>query len=191
MIESKRQSLKIVQDRVNSCTNCELYKTKTNYVFARGNPKALIMLVGEGPGQEEDKSGLPFVGLSGQLLDKILVELDVNLDEDIYVCNIIKCRPPGNRKPSDEEVNQCIDYLEDQLKIINPKVIVALGNTAISNLVNATFGISKIRGKFIKRRNILVMPTYHPSYVIRNGSGGHSYNELKQDLQTALLKSKE
>lgn len=140
---------------------------------------------------EEDKSGIPFVGPSGQLLNQVLTDFGIDLEKDIYVCNIIKCRPPGNRRPSDDEVNQCIDYLEDQLKIVNPKVIVALGNTAINNLVNTTLGISKIRGKFIKRRTILVMPTWHPSYVIRSGSSGIAYNEFKKDIEIALLKSQE
>lgn len=184
-------SLKVLQEQVSSCTKCSLHATRTNTVFARGNPQATICFVGEAPGEDEDLQGAPFVGRSGQLLDKTLSELGLDTVNDIYVANIIKCRPPENRRPSDIEINSCIDFLEEQLKLVSPKVIVALGSTAVNGLINTTFGITKIRGQFFKRQGILVMPAYHPSYVLRNGSKGPVFEAFKQDLQTAYNKSKE
>ena len=185
------RNLQVIQDEVKSCTKCELHATRTNTVFSRGNPLASLCFVGEAPGEEEDLSGQPFVGRSGQLLDKTLTALGIDVDQDIYVCNIIKCRPPKNRRPTDEETNLCIDYLEDQLKLVAPKVIVALGSTAVNGLINTTYGITKIRGQFFKRQGTLVMPAYHPSYVLRNGSSGPVFEDFKKDLETAYNKSKE
>lgn len=186
------KTLQVLQDEVKSCTKCELHATRTNTVFARGNPKASICFVGEAPGEEEDVLGLPFVGRSGQLLDKVLTELDLDVANDIYVCNIVKCRPPGNRKPSDEEIDFCIDYLDEQLALVSPKVIVALGNTAVSGLLPIDGGITKIHGKFFKRNSVWVMPVYHPSYVLRNGSTtGPVFEDFKKDLQAAIAKTKE
>jgi len=183
--------LKVLQDEVKSCTKCSLHSTRNNTVFSRGNPQATLCFVGEAPGEDEDLQGAPFVGRSGQLLDKTLAELQINVDRDIYVANIIKCRPPKNRRPTEEEINFCLDYLEEQLKLVAPKVIVALGSTAVNGLINTTYGITKIRGQFFKRRTTLVMPTYHPSYVLRNGSKGPVFDAFKQDLQAAFNKSKE
>jgi DNA polymerase len=147
--------------------------------------------VGEAPGEEEDAQALPFVGRSGKLLDETLTKLGLDIQKDIYVCNIIKCRPPGNRRPEEAEVNACIDYLEEQLKIVSPKVIVALGNTAVGNLIPVDFGITKIHGKFFKRNGTYVMPAYHPSYVLRNGGSGPVYEDFKKDLESAINKSRE
>jgi len=185
-------TLPLIQDAVKSCTKCELHKTRTNTVFSRGNPDASLCFVGEAPGEDEDLQGIPFVGKSGQLLDKILTELGVDVKSDIYVCNIIKCRPPNNRRPTDEEVNHCIGYLEDQLSLTNAKVIVALGNTAVSNLISTTYGITKIRGTFFKYKNILLMPTYHPSFLLRNGSPtSEPQVQFRQDIRKVLDKIKE
>jgi len=186
------KSLEVLQNEVKSCTKCDLHATRTNTVFSRGNPAASLCFVGEAPGEDEDIQGAPFVGRSGQLLDKILTELGLNVSTDIYVCNIVKCRPPNNRRPTDTEVNQCIDYLEGQLQVINPKVIVALGNTAVSNLINTTFGITKIRGKFFKRGKSLVMPTYHPSYLLRNNSStSEPHVQFRADVRSAIDKAQE
>lgn len=184
-------ALHILQGEVRDCTKCELHKTRHNTVFSRGNPLAKLCIVGEAPGEDEDLQGSPFVGRSGQLLDNVLQGLGLNVNEDIYVCNIIKCRPPGNRRPSEDEVNNCIGYLETQIDLIKPSVIVALGGTSVNNLINTTFGITKIRGKFFKRRDSLVMPTYHPSYILRNGSSGKVFDDFKNDLQLAINKVKE
>lgn len=185
------RTLRILQSEVQFCIKCGLHATRTNTVFARGNPQAALCFVGEAPGEEEDLQGLPFVGRSGQLLDQTLTSLGLNVASDIYVCNIIKCRPPNNRRPSEEETNSCLDYLEEQLKLVAPKVIVALGSTAVNGLINTTYGITKIRGQFFKRGKLLVLPTYHPSYVLRNGSTGPVFDSFKQDLQTACNKTKE
>jgi uracil-DNA glycosylase len=188
----QEKTLKVIQDTVANCTSCDLHKTRTNTVFARGNPDASICFIGEAPGEDEDLQGLPFVGRSGKLLDKILTEMGLDVTKDIYVCNIIKCRPPDNRRPNDTEVNQCIGYLEDQLSLIKAKVIVALGNTAVGNLIATTYGITKIRGNFFKYKNMLLMPTYHPSFLLRNGSGtSEPHIQFRQDIQMVLNKIKE
>lgn len=179
--------LSVLQSEVSSCTKCNLYKNKTNYVFSRGNPSAKIMVVGEGPGHDEDIEGKPFVGLSGKLLDKALTEVDLNPETDVYICNIVKCRPPGNRKPTQEESDTCIDYLEEQINIINPQIIITLGNTATENLINTTFGVTKIHGKVFKRCSSKVIPAYHPSYILRNGgSSSQHYQEFLTDIKTAI-----
>lgn len=188
----QEKTLKVIQDTVANCTSCDLHKTRANTVFARGNPDASICFIGEAPGEDEDLQGLPFVGRSGKLLDKILTEMGLDVTKDIYVCNIIKCRPPDNRRPNDTEVNQCIGYLEDQLSLIKAKVIVALGNTAVGNLIATTYGITKIRGNFFKYKNMLLMPTYHPSFLLRNGSGtSEPHIQFRQDIQMVLDKIKE
>lgn len=191
MTDSVHTKLKVIQDTVASCVKCELSKTRTHTVFSRGNPLSYITICGESPGEEEDAQGVPFVGRSGKLLDEVLTEAGLDIAKDIYVCNIIKCRPPGNRRPSDEEIDFCIDYLEDQLKAVKPKVIVALGNTAISGLLPLDGGITKIHGKFFKRGTIYVVPVYHPSYVLRNGTGGQIYADFKADLRIAIDKSRD
>jgi uracil-DNA glycosylase len=189
MTDSIENKLKVIQEQVASCTKCELCKTRTKTVFGRGNPRSYITLVGEAGGEEEDKTGIPFVGRSGQLLDKILTEMGLNVDTDIYVCNIIKCRPPGNRRPSDEEVDACMPYLEEQLDLVKPKVIVALGGTAANNLTNTVLGITKIRGRFFNRRGTPVMPTYHPSYLLRNNNPkSEPHVQFRGDIQAALDK---
>lgn len=180
-------NLKVIQDKVNNCTKCELHKSKTNYVFSRGNASAKVMIVGEAPGHDEDVAGKPFVGLSGKLLDRAIVELGLNPETDIYVCNIIKCRPPDNRKPKQEECDNCIDYLDEQIAVCNPKVILTLGNTATENLINTTFGVTKIHGKSFKRKDSKVIPIYHPSYILRNGgSQSNLYQEFLTDIKSAF-----
>lgn len=186
------RTLDIIRDEVKSCTKCGLHATRKNTVFSRGNPTATLCIVGEAPGEDEDLQGLPFVGRSGKLLDETITKLGLDPAKDIYVCNIIKCRPPGNRRPEEEEVNSCIDYLEEQLKLLSPKVVVALGSTSINSLLPAnTLGITKIRGKFFKYNKIPLMPTYHPSYVLRNGGKGPVYDDFKKDLESAINKAKE
>lgn len=186
------RTLDVIQGEVASCTKCELHATRKNTVFSRGNPQASICIVGEAPGEDEDNQGLPFVGRSGKLLDETITALGLDPSQDIYVCNIIKCRPPGNRRPTDDEVNSCINYLEEQIQVVSPKVIVALGSTSVNSLLPAnTFGITKIRGKFFKFGKVPLIPTYHPSYVLRNGSKGPVYEDFKKDLETAINKAKE
>lgn len=186
------RTLDIIQDEVKSCTKCGLHATRTNTVFSRGNPTATLCFVGEAPGEDEDLQGLPFVGRSGKLLDETITKLGLDPAKDIYVCNIIKCRPPNNRRPEETEVNSCIDFLEEQLKLVSPKVIVALGSTSVDSLLPAnTLGITKIRGRFFKYNRAPLLPTYHPSYVLRNGGKGQVYDDFKADLESAINKAKE
>lgn len=185
------RTLEIIRDEVKNCTKCELHQTRTNTVFARGNPAAALCILGESPGQSEDEQGIPFVGKSGQLLDQTLTQLGLDIEKDIYVCNAIKCRPPNNRKPTEAEIDTCFDFLDEQIKLVNPKVIVALGNSAVSALLPIEYGITKIHGQFFKRGKALVMGCYHPSYVLRNGASGQVYEEFVADLKSALDKSKE
>jgi DNA polymerase len=192
------RTLEVIRDEVKSCTKCSLHASRTNTVFSRGNPEAALCFVGEAPGEDEDLAASPFVGRSGKLLDETLSSLGLDPTKDIYVCNIIKCRPPGNRRPEESEVNSCISYLEEQLDITNPPVIVTLGATATNELVNTTFGITKIRGQIFRcslpilyKRKTVVIPTYHPSYVLRNGGKGPVFDDFKKDLESAVNKSRE
>ena len=189
------RTLQILQEEVKSCTKCELHATRRQTVFSRGNPEASLCLVGEAPGEDEDNAGVPFVGRSGKLLDETLTSLGLDVEKEIYICNIIKCRPPNNRRPTEEEIESCYPYLGDQLEIVNPKVIVVLGNTAASSWLGLTQGITKIRGRFfnghLRGKKIISMPAYHPSYVLRNGGKSPVFDDFKNDLQSAINKSRE
>jgi len=161
------KELVLLSHQVKNCTNCELHLKRKNTVFGMGNPFAEIMLIGEGPGQDEDLQGLPFVGKSGQLLDKILGACGFNREEHVYIANIVKCRPPGNRDPLPEERAACLPYLQMQIKLIKPKIIILLGSTALKGLIDSEARITKLRGEWILWENHLVMPTYHPSALLR------------------------
>ena len=179
--------LPVLADEVRACTKCGLSTTRTNTVFARGNPAAKLCFVGEAPGADEDAQGLPFVGRAGQLLDKMIAAMGLSPEGDVYVCNIIKCRPPENRRPTPEETAACIPYLHDQLANVSPKVIVALGNTAVQALLDTKLGITKLRGQWKLYRGILVMPTYHPSYLLREGPAQRTAKqEAWEDLQKVM-----
>ncbi|WDV45487.1 uracil-DNA glycosylase [Clostridiaceae bacterium M8S5] len=150
-----------------ACTKCRLHETRNNVVFGQGNEKAVIMFIGEGPGYNEDKQGIPFVGAAGKLLDDILKAIDLSRD-DVYIANIVKCRPPGNRNPLDDEMESCIDYLRWQVKLIKPQIIVCLGSVAAKNIIRQDFRITRERGEWIKKGEYLIMPTYHPAAVLRD-----------------------
>jgi DNA polymerase len=153
---------------VASCVKCGLSATRTQTVFARGNPEAQLCFIGEAPGADEDAQGLPFVGRAGQLLDRMIAAMGLSPETDVYVCNILKCRPPGNRRPEPEEMAACFPYLHEQLALVRPRVLVALGNTAVGALLDTKLGITKVRGQWkLYRGQTLVMPTYHPSYLLR------------------------
>ena len=151
-----------------SCEKCELCKGRRNVVFGVGNPNAKVMFVGEGPGEQEDIQGEPFVGKSGQLLDKYLEIIDLSRNENIYIANIVKCRPPQNRDPKPEEQDACIDYLRKQVKLIQPKIIVCLGIIAAQRLISPDFRVTSQHGEFIEKGGILFMGTFHPSALLRN-----------------------
>ena len=153
-----------------SCTKCSLSKERINVVFGRGNPKAKILIIGEGPGQQEDEQGLAFVGRAGKMLDSAFLSVGIDTNVDCYISNIVKCRPPNNRKPLANEVKECIPWLNEQIELIKPKVIVLAGSTAVQSYLNIDEPISKLRGKWIIRNDIKYMPIFHPSYLLRNPS---------------------
>lgn len=176
-------SLEEVALRVSGCTACGLSEGRTQTVFSRGTGASGICFVGEGPGKDEDEQGLPFVGAAGQLLDKMISAMGLVRDE-VYVCNIVKCRPPDNRAPTPDEMHTCSPYLERQLELLSPQVIVALGGTAVSGLLGISDGITRIRGSFrLYKGKIPVMPTFHPAYLLRNP---RAKKEVWADLQQVL-----
>ncbi len=180
--------LSVLQEEVKNCVQCGLSETRTNTVFARGNIEANLCFVGEAPGADEDAQGIPFVGRAGQLLDRMIHAMGLDPEKDVYVCNIIKCRPPGNRRPEPQETATCIPFLHEQLAHMNPKVIVALGNTAVASLLGTKVGITKVRGAWkLYRGAIPVMPTFHPSYLLRPGPAqSEAKRKAWDDLQTVM-----
>lgn len=160
--------LPVLREAVASCTACALATTRKNTVFSRGNPNAPLVFIGEAPGADEDEQGVPFVGRAGQLLDKMIAAMGLSSENDVYVCNIVKCRPPGNRKPEPDDLASCFPFLDEQLANVKPKVLVAMGNTAVGALFNTKIGITKLRGEWkLYKGRIPTMPTYHPSYLLR------------------------
>ncbi len=152
------------------CHLCQLSKTRTNVVFGEGNLNAKIMFVGEAPGETEDSLGCPFVGKSGELLTTMIENVLGLKREDVYISNIVKCRSPNNRNPLEEEARTCLPFLKKQIDIIKPKIIVTLGSVALKYLTTNEFQISKVRGTVIKQDNLVIIPTFHPSYLLRNPS---------------------
>ena len=152
------------------CKQCALSKTRTNVVFGRGNPNTKIFIIGEGPGHNEDMEGLAFVGRAGKILDAAFQSVGIDTNRDCYISNIVKCRPPNNRKPQNEEIESCSTWLDQQINLINPKIIVLAGSTAVESYLNIKEPISTIRGKWIERDGRKVMPIFHPSYLLRNPS---------------------
>ena len=153
-----------------SCVQCSLSTTRTNVVFGRGNPEAKLFIIGEGPGQQEDEQGVAFVGRAGKMLDSVFSSVGIDTNKDCYISNIVKCRPPNNRKPLANEVSECIPWLTQQIKLIKPKVIVLAGSTAVQSYLDIDEPISKLRGAWIIKENIKFMPIFHPSYLLRNPS---------------------
>jgi DNA polymerase len=160
--------LDILRKEIGDCTRCKLHKGRKNLVYGEGDPRAVLMFVGEGPGSEEDQQGRPFVGEAGQLLTDIIVKGMKLKREDVYICNIVKCRPPGNRNPEPDEVATCLPFLKGQIAAIKPAVIVTLGNVPTQNLLGIKDGITKVRGTWQTYEGIPVMPTFHPAYLLRN-----------------------
>jgi len=154
---------------VAACTRCPLHATRTQVVFGRGNPDADLVFVGEAPGAEEDAQGVPFVGRSGKLLDRLAAEELGLTDADFYVMNVLRCRPPGNRDPKPDEVASCSAWFDAQLALLQPKVVVSLGNFATRSLLGTTEGITRLRGKAYPWRDIVLVPTYHPAAALRGG----------------------
>jgi len=162
-----RMTMEELRQESMSCQRCELHRKRKTVVFGEGNENAELVFVGEAPGAEEDKQGRPFVGRAGELLTKIINAMMLTR-EDVHIMNVLKCRPPGNRKPEPDEAACCKPFLNRQLELIRPKVICALGNSAAQTLLNTSVGITKLRGKFQLYNGIRLMPTFHPAYLLRN-----------------------
>lgn len=159
------------EDLVNECVNCQkcsLCETRTNVVVGVGNKNAKVLFIGEGPGENEDLQGEPFVGRGGKLLDKMLEAVDLNRNKNIYIANIVKCRPPKNRDPKPEEQEMCIDWLRNQVKLISPKIIVCLGRISAARIIKSDIKITKEHGQFFEKNGILMMPMLHPAAVLRD-----------------------
>jgi DNA polymerase len=169
--------------RIRACTSCGLCSGRTQAVIERGNRSAKWMFVGEGPGRDEDLQGLPFVGLSGQLLNKMLLAMKLDKNSDVYICNVVKCRPPQNRNPEQNEIMACQNYLFSQIALVEPEIIITLGRFSSQLLLNSTSSQAKLRGTVHSYNNIPVIVTYHPSYLLRNPL---AKKDAWADLQLAL-----
>ena len=165
-----QNKFQILQNECSSCVKCSLSSTRNNVVFGRGNPHSKLFVIGEGPGQQEDEQGLAFVGRAGKMLDSTFLSVGIDTNEDCYISNIVKCRPPNNRKPLANEVKECLPWLNEQIEMIKPKVIVLAGSTAVQSYLNIDEPISKLRGEWIVKEDIKYMPIFHPSYLLRNPS---------------------
>ncbi len=187
------QTVTEIAQHCNRCYRCELGKNRTHAVIGRGNLQAPIMIIGEAPGQNEDEQGLPFVGRSGQLLDKILESVGLTTDREIYISNAIRCRPPENRTPTAPEIEACKPYLLEQIRLINPKIILLTGATAVKSILGDKRGITKIRGQWMEWQGKLCMPIFHPAYLLRNPSRetGSPKWLMWQDIQAVRQKLEE
>jgi uracil-DNA glycosylase len=190
----KKDLLQELYNNNYSCTKCKLAATRNKFVFGVGNPDAAIMFIGEGPGRDEDLKGEPFVGRAGELLTAIIEKGMLLTRNDIYIANVVKCRPTidlaghRDRPPDKEEVAACGWMLLEQINIIKPKIIIALGNPATKFLLKTEEGITKLRGKFTEYNGIPVMPTYHPSYILRNGGANSPLKkDVWEDIKKVLL----
>ena len=179
------EGLRALREWIGDCQRCKLAGGRKTIVFGQGNPEARLMFIGEGPGAEEDEQGLAFVGKAGQLLTRIIEAIGLRR-EDVFIANVIKCRPPGNRNPEPDEILSCQPFLERQIEVIRPKVIVALGKFAGQWLLKTAEPISRLRGRLGQYNGIKVMPTYHPAYLLRNQGGKR---EVWEDMKVvrALL----
>ena len=175
-------SLPMIREDLGECTRCKLHTTRHKIVFGDGNPKAQLVFVGEGPGADEDAQGLPFVGRAGKLLTQMIEAMGLQR-KDVYICNVVKCRPPENRQPEEDEVSTCSPYLLRQIDTIAPKVIVCLGATAAKTLLQTNRGISQFRGEWLEFRGRKLLATYHPAYLLRNPP---AKSEVWKDLQKVM-----
>jgi uracil-DNA glycosylase family 4 len=171
-----------VREDLGECTRCKLHSTRHKIVFGDGNPKAELVFVGEGPGADEDAQGLPFVGRAGKLLTQMIEAMGLQR-KDVYICNVVKCRPPGNRQPEEDEVSTCSPFLFRQIDVIAPKVIVCLGAVAAKTLLQTNRGISQFRGEWLEFRGRKLLATYHPAYLLRNPP---AKSEVWKDLQKVM-----
>ena len=178
----KGDNLLRIREDIGDCTRCKLHKGRNKIVFGDGNHKARLVFVGEAPGADEDRQGLPFVGRAGKLLTQMIEAMGLKR-EDVYICNVVKCRPPDNRKPEDDEVSTCSPYLLRQLDVIEPRVLVCLGAVAAQTLLATNRGISQFRGEWMDWHGHKLMATYHPAYLLRNPA---AKSEVWKDLQKVM-----
>ncbi len=183
----ERESLDDIRLDLGECGRCQLGKTRTNLVFGVGNPHARLVFVGEAPGRDEDLKGEPFVGEAGQLLNRIITRMGLARG-DVYICNVLKCRPPGNRNPEPAEIEQCGPFMLRQVKAIAPEVVVALGTFAAQTLLGTKAPISKLRGHFHDYHGIPLMPTFHPSFLLHNKKDTSKFWDVWDDMVKVLEK---
>lgn len=186
--ESVMDTLDSIRGELGQCLRCPLGESRTNLVFGSGNEKARLVFVGEAPGREEDLAGEPFVGEAGRLLTKIIQAMGFERDQ-VYICNVLKCRPPGNRNPQPEEINVCEPFLRRQLRVIGPEVIVALGTFSAQSLLQSREPISRLRGRFHDYHGIALMPTFHPAYLLRNPAmKRHVWDDMQMVMKRLGIK---
>lgn len=173
------QALSAQERELQGCTRCKLSRSRSTVVFGSGNPRARLVVIGEGPGEEEDKQGIPFVGRAGQLLTKMLASVRFDRERDCYICNVVKCRPERNRNPEPDEVSACNPFLLAQLDTVQPVVILTLGNFAAQALLGTKDGITKLRGRTYVYRDSVLVPTFHPAFLLRNP--GDQYKRMAWD----------
>jgi len=177
------QTWEELENACNNCTKCKLCSNRHNVVIGTGNKNARIMFIGEGPGADEDIQGLPFVGKAGKLMDKAFQGVGIKREE-VYIANIVKCRPPNNRNPEKDEAISCKEYLESQIKLVNPEIIVLLGSVALKNILGEEYGITSARGKWFEKDEIKYLPTFHPAALLRDESKKIDFwNDLKKVKQ--------
>lgn len=168
-----------LENSIKDCKNCKLCNGRKNIVFGVGNKEADLMFIGEGPGGDEDEQGIPFVGKAGQLMNRAFEGLGIHREE-VYIANIVKCRPPNNREPENDEVLACLNYLRNQVILVKPKVVVLLGRIALQNILGNDYGITASRGKIIEKKGILYIPTWHPAALLRDENKKIDFwNDLK------------
>lgn len=176
-----------LEKSIINCKKCKLCTNRTNIVFGTGNKNADVMFIGEGPGADEDRQGEPFVGKAGQLMNKAFQGLSISR-EKVYIANVVKCRPPQNRVPEQDEAAACLDYLRNQVILVKPKIIVLLGSTALKNILGNEYGITQSRGKWVEKKGILYMPTWHPAALLRDET---KKIDFWRDLEQVTEKAKE
>ena len=182
--DCRQPTLEEIRQELGECQRCALAQDRHSIVFGSGNPHAELVFVGEGPGREEDEKGLPFVGEAGRLLERILFAMGFERDQ-VYICNVVKCRPPQNRNPNPDEIAACEPFLKQQLASLKPRVIVALGKFAAQTLLQQQTPISHLRGQWSEYEGIAVMPTYHPAYLLRNPGGKR---DVWEDMKAVMIR---
>lgn len=182
-------TLERIREEIGDCRRCRLWEHRKTIVYGVGNPRAELVFVGEAPGADEDEQGIPFVGRAGQLLTRMLAAIDLSRD-DVYICNVIKCRPPGNRSPERDEIETCSQFLFRQLDVIQPKIICCLGGVALNTLLGTNQPISKVRGQFLDYHGVALIATFHPAYLLRNPNAKREVWEDLKKIREYLRKAR-